>query len=254
MLPAPDKTLRERLGSPEGLAVFWLELGSPSLLELSLRARPDAIVLDQQHGLWSRGLLEVAVAAACPMLVRVKDGSAASIGQALDAGAEGVLVPLVETAEETASVIAAAHYPPRGRRSAGGIRPLGGDFAAYIETARRQTTVGVMLETVAAVANAQAIAETPGLDFVFIGTGDLALSIGCSSPDDPHLEEACRTVLAACRSVGVPCGIFTEDAARAAARIRDGYSMVVLADDIDVITSGFAGARSAFAAATAVAP
>ena len=80
------------------------------------------------------------------MLVRLADLQPASIAEALDAGAEGVLAPLVETAEQARALAAAAHYPPKGVRSGGGVRP-GRDFAAYVARARTQTIVGAMIET-----------------------------------------------------------------------------------------------------------
>lgn len=235
-----------------GVGAFWFSLGSPALVELSLPARPDAVVIDLQHGLWSRDGMEAALGLVPPgifTVARLPDGTAREIGQALDAGAGCVLVPLVETAAEALACVRAAHYPPHGRRSAGGVRPLGGDFASYVAGARARTTVGVMIETAAGVEQAEAIAATPDLDFVFIGTGDLALSLGCfPGTDEPH-EAACRRVLAACRSAGIPCGIFTTAAEDAARRLREGYALAVLANDIALVSTGFTNARAAFAGA-----
>src|SRR5213076_3019406 len=109
-----------------------------------------------------------------PILVRTAENSAISISQALDTGAEGVIVPLIETDEQAAAAVAAARFPPHGQRSGGGVRPLTRDYAA----ANDRTVVGVMIETERAVHNASAIANTKGIDFVFIGTGDLAISLG----------------------------------------------------------------------------
>src|SRR5690348_17893295 len=110
-------------------------------------------------------------------LVRVARNGAAEIGTALDAGAVGVIVPLVETAEEARQAVDAARYPPQGNRSGGGVRPLM-DFKRYVPAANEHVLVAVMIETKRGVANAAAIAATPGVDMVFIGTGDLALSLG----------------------------------------------------------------------------
>ena len=99
-----------------------------------MQAKPDAIVIDAQHGLWDRKSLEDTlgiVSSAAPVLVRVAENSLAAIGQALDAGAEGVIVPLIETDHEAAAAVAASRFPPEGARSGGGVRPLGGNFGSY---------------------------------------------------------------------------------------------------------------------------
>ncbi len=232
-----------------GLGAFWFALGSPGLVELALPAAPDVIVIDLQHGLWSRDALEAAlgqIPSTIPTIARLSEGSAGQIGQALDAGATSVLVPLVENAAEAAACVQAAHYPPFGRRSGGGVRPLGRGFASYVTEARARTTVGVMIETVTGVEQARAIAATPDLDFVFIGTGDLALSLGCFPDADQRHEAACRHILDACQAARLPCGIFTSGPEDAARRLREGYAMAVTANDIGLIAAGFASVRTAF--------
>ena len=183
---------------------FWLCTGSAALAELAAESGPDAVVFDCQHGLWDRGALAAAIPAVAPAtpLVRVAANLPHLIGDALDHGALGVIVPLVESAVEAAAAVGAAHFPPRGTRSGGGIRPLR-DFPAYVASSD-QTLVAVMIETQAGLANAAAIAATPGVDLIFIGPGDLGLAIGADT-----LEAGIATVLATARSAGVPCGIFT---------------------------------------------
>ena len=246
--PPRAAPLRTRLGREPAIGVLWLAVGSPSLAEMAGQTRPDAVVLDLQHGTWERASLESAVGLLrdVPVLVRTVDGSPGEIGRALDAGAEGVLVPLVETAAEAAEAVAAARFPPKGARSGGGVRPLSGDFARYCAQADATTLVGVMIETARGVANAAPIAATPGIDLVFIGTGDLALSLGCFPRVDARHEEACLAVLKACRQAGTPCGIFTGHTEAALARARDGYDLVVVANDIGIVTAGFGEAVARF--------
>lgn len=178
---APDKpSMRERIRAGEPIGVFWSVLGSPALVEVAVEAGPDAVVLDAQHGLWSRQAIEQVVGTAGrerPILVRTADGSPRSISEALDLGAEGVIVPLVETGEQAAQAAAASRFPPEGHRSGGGVRPLKSDFGAYYSRAVERTVVGVMIETALGLQNAGEIAATTGVDFVLIGTGDLALSL-----------------------------------------------------------------------------
>jgi kynurenine formamidase/2-keto-3-deoxy-L-rhamnonate aldolase RhmA len=241
--------LRHRIGQREPIGLFWMTLGSSAVLELAAQAKPDAIVIDAQHGLWDRTSLEHSVglvARAAPVLVRVAENSATAIGQALDAGSEGVIVPLIETDVEAAAAVAAARFPPEGTRSGGGVRPLARDFGQYYLDSIRRTVVGVMIETVRGVRNAAAIANTPGVDFVLIGTGDLAISLGGFPRVDARHGEACASVLQACRAAGVACGIFTLNAEAAIARRRDGYPIVVVANDIDIVAGGFSRAMKEF--------
>jgi 2-keto-3-deoxy-L-rhamnonate aldolase RhmA len=235
---------RRRLAGGDALQVIWLSLGSVAVAEIAARAGPDAVVLDLQHGLWDRTTLEAAVGIAtahCPVLVRVEENSPVAIGRALDSGASGVIVPLVESAGEAAAAVSAARFPPEGSRSGGGVRPLATGFGAYLEAAR-ETLVAVMIETAAGVDAAEAIAATPGVDMVLIGTGDLGLSYAHHPDAAERRESGCARVLAACSKAGIAAGIFTMDLASARARRAEGYRMVVLANDIETVRAGFAAA------------
>lgn len=240
-------TLAARLAQGPCLGVAWCALGSAALVEVAARARPDAIVLDQQHGLWERRELESAIGlvpSGIPVLVRVAENSALAIGTALDAGAEGVIVPLVESAEAAAQAVRASRYPPRGLRSAGGVRPLQ-DFERYAQGAQAVAAIP-MIETRAGLAQAGAIAAAEGVAMVFIGPGDLALSLGVAPGQAEHAA-ACAAIRAACAAAGIACGIFTATAEAAAARRAEGYRLVVVASDIGLATQGFAAAMQRFA-------
>ena len=104
---------------------------------------------------------------------------------------------MVETAAQAAAAAAACHYPPKGHRSGGGVRPLH-DFRAYVGAASEAIAVGVMIETKLGVKNAAAIAAAKNVDFIFIGPGDLSLSLETTPGSEPHAK-ACATVLKACR-------------------------------------------------------
>jgi 2-keto-3-deoxy-L-rhamnonate aldolase RhmA len=242
--------LRYRIDRGDYLGVIWLSLGSVAVAEIAGRMRPDAIVLDLQHGLWDRTGLEAAIGVVppeIPVLARVAENSAFAIGQALDAGAEGVIVPLIESRRQAARAVKASRYPPHGERSGGGARPLA-DYVDYHAASERGIIVAVMIETVKGLKNARKIAATEGVDLVFIGTGDLALSLGVFPQMEARHEDACREILDACRRHWTPCGIFTTSADAAAKRRAQGYRLTVVADDISLIGRGLAAATSAFAA------
>lgn len=241
--------LQARLHRGEALDVAWLALGSAALAEMAARSGPDAVVLDLQHGLFDRRELEAAVGCAgavVPVLARVAGNDALSVSTALDAGASGVIVPMIESAAEAELAVRLAHYPPRGLRSAGGVRMLT-DLPGYLAGIGKAPLVGVMIETVAGVDAAEGIVAAEGIDLVFIGTGDLAFSMGVV-PGDPALEGACARVLGLCEARGVPCGIFTADASEAVRRLGEGYRMVVSASDIALFAAGLASAQATIGA------
>jgi 2-keto-3-deoxy-L-rhamnonate aldolase RhmA len=253
MFDPEHPTLKSRIASGECLAVAWLALGSVAVAEATARARPDVIVLDMQHGLWERRDLEAAIGivpAQIPVIVRVAENTALSIGTALDAGAEGVMVPMVETAADAKRAFQFAHFPPHGLRSGGGVRPLQ-NFPAYV-AASSQIVVIPMIETAAGLAHASAIAKVKGLDMIFVGSGDLALSLQTFGGDPLKHVSACARIKRACDAASLPCGMFTGNQAAALAHQALGYSMVVVANDIDVVVRGFAGATDGFRQACGV--
>lgn len=234
LVPHP---LHPRPGQP--LRLHWLCLGSVAAAEMAALSGADALVVDLQHGLWERSSLDAAVALAgarCPVIARVADTRAVSISLALDAGAAAVLAPLIESAEEARELVALSHYPPRGRRSAGGVRPLMRALPA-MQQADGTVRVGAMIETTAGVAQAEVICAVPGLDFIFIGTGDLSLSLGAA--DAAQLPAACERVRQAAHARGLACGLFTGDATKARAALAGGFDMAVFASDVGALSHAF---------------
>ncbi|MEM0906811.1 MAG: aldolase/citrate lyase family protein [Pseudomonadota bacterium] len=244
--------LKPRLAQGPAVGAVWCTLGAPVMVEVACRFAPDLIVIDMQHGLFDRPGLEVAVGlSTVPVAVRTRDDHPASIGEALDAGAEGVIVPLIESAEAAAAVASSCRYPPDGHRSGGGVRPLA-DMAAHAAHANAGVVAGVMIETERGVEAASEIAAS-GVDLVFIGTGDLALSLSVA-PGSPDHEAACETVRTAAQDAGIPCGIFAMDAGSAAARAAAGYHLSVAAIDLDILAHGIKHSVETFRAAPLPAP
>jgi 2-dehydro-3-deoxyglucarate aldolase/4-hydroxy-2-oxoheptanedioate aldolase len=233
------RSLKPGLASERHLALIWLALGSAPMAEFAAHAKPDALVLDLQHGLWERGALESAIGAVgaqVPVIARCAENLHSAIAQALDAGAASVLVPLIETAADARRAVSAGRYPPAGLRSAGGVRPLLAGLEAML-AADREVAIGLMIETVEGVENVEAIAAVPGVDYLFIGTGDLCLSRGTS--DSEVIGRDCERVLRAATARGLPCGIFTGDASAARRALESGYRMAVCANDIELVKQGF---------------
>ncbi|MGB3831298.1 MAG: aldolase/citrate lyase family protein [Mesorhizobium sp.] len=242
--------LRRHIRERGTLALHWLVLGNPALVEIAEASGAEGVVLDLQHGLWERAGLEAAlrpIAGAPWRLVRLADHDRAGITTALDAGADGIIAPLVESAEQARNVVAAARFAPVGERSVGGVRPLAGDLQNYLRRAETGTAVGAMIETTAGLEAAEAIAATPELDFIFIGAGDLAVALGEFPAPGPRLAAALDRILAACRAAGIGCGIYSYNGEDARSRQAEGFAITVMTSDITAAQSGFCAAAAAYA-------
>ncbi|MEJ8568682.1 HpcH/HpaI aldolase family protein [Elongatibacter sediminis] len=230
-------TVRDHLREGS-LTLAWFSLGSIPLVEIGARTGHAAAVIDLQHGLWDRMSAYLAVSAIreVPVLMRAAANTDLAICEALDSGAAGVIVPYVETRAEAEAAVAAARFPAGGHRSAGSVRALA---EGLVECVAAKPVVGLMIESALGVENAAAIASVPEVDFVFIGPGDLALSLDSFPQVDDRHANACLAVQDACRFAGVPCGIFCMSAEDARARSGQGFAAVVPANDIGVVANGF---------------
>ena len=240
--------LRSRLRSG-CLTSTWLSLGCPAIVEVAAHAASDLIVLDLQHGLWDRASLESAVGLKPRdghVIVRVAENAPTAIGQALDSGASGIIVPMVESAEQARRAVTSAYFPPRGTRSAGGVRPLLEGFDAYRERIEADLLVGAMIETARGLEQVESIVRAVGIDFVFIGTGDLAVSLKAAGAPDAAHEDACQHIRATCTKADMPCGIYTGTPDEAARRRGEGFRFVVTATDLGVLSQGFSLAAAQF--------
>jgi 4-hydroxy-2-oxoheptanedioate aldolase len=224
----------------ETLVGYWVGLDSPASTEQVARLGYDYVCLDGQHGLFGysgmlAALTAVDAASAAVGLVRVAANDASPIGRALDAGAAGVIVPLVNSAEEAASAVAACRYPPAGVRSYGPGRPIrgAGRTLADVDAA---VTVLAMIETAQGLADVEVIAATPGLDGLYIGPSDLSVALGGAGAGDPSIADAFEAALArirrACEDNGIAAGLHTRSGEDAARRIREGFTFVSVAGDL----------------------
>ena len=214
---------------PGGAAIgLWATIPSPVTAELAARSGADYVVVDQQHGAVGPGellaMLQAVQAAGVPALVRVGSHDPWVIGQALDLGAEGVIVPLVDRPEEAAAIVAACRYAPEGRRSWGRVRGEAGD----------EPLVLAMIETRAGLEAVDEIVATPGLDGVYIGPSDLSLGLGgrpARKLEYPAVLEAIGTVRAAAEGAGVLCGLHCLNPDDARRFSGDGFPMVTAGGD-----------------------
>lgn len=241
--------LRKRMDAGESISAIWLLLGSPAVAECMAYCRPDVTVFDLQHGLWTRDSLEAAVGVVSQYsipLARTKSANPDHVETALEAGAAGIIVPFVEDAQTARAAIAATRYSPAGRRSAGGVRPLL-DFETYVAEQRASPPfVAMMIETVAGLEAVADIAAVDGVDLIFVGSGDLSLSLGTFPEEDERHTAAVRAIITAAGAAGRPTGVFTLSERTGALWRARGAQMTVLACDNQVLLSATEEARSAF--------
>lgn len=218
---------------------YWVLLDSPVGTERLARLGWDYIALDMQHGLMGySGMVNTMIAAAAhdvATLVRVAENGATAIGRALDAGACGVIVPLVDSAEEASEAVRYAKYPPRGIRSYGPMRSAL-RIGPSPEVSDAQTLVFAMIETPAGLEQVEQIVQTPGLDGVYIGPSDLRLAIGGADPADASVQAefdtALRRIRSAAESAGIICAIHNPSGEAAAQRLSQGFTMTTVAADL----------------------
>lgn len=216
----------------------WLSLANTHTAELLANAGFDWLCIDLQHGLLDyRDLLHMLPAistTATTPLVRVSGNDPKQIMKVLDAGAMGVIVPLVNNRDEAASAIAACRYPPDGMRSFGPIRAALYGGRGYAAEANDQIACIAMIETKEGIANLEEIVTTPGLGGIYVGPSDLALALGLPPNGDTeeplHLETVQR-ILDTCKRHKVPAGIHTSSLAWAQRRLAAGFEFVTLGSD-----------------------
>ncbi len=225
----------------------WLAIPHAFSAETMANAPFDSVTVDTQHGMVDfpdAVPMFAAMSAYAPTpLARAPWNDPAAIMKLLDAGAYGVICPMINTAEECARFVGACRYAPDGYRSFGPARGLlygGPDYAAK---ANDTIVAMAMIETAEAVDNVEEIMSVPGLDGVYIGPNDLAISLGNPPNPEPtaaNTVEACETVLACAKRRGLAAGMHTPSGASARDKIDKGYRFVTIANDARLLAAAAA--------------
>jgi 4-hydroxy-2-oxoheptanedioate aldolase len=242
--------VRRRLKAGEPSIGTWLSLPSPEAAEYCSQLGFDWLTIDAEHNpIDIRTLAQMFAAMAAtntaPM-VRIPWNSGENFKRVLDAGAWGVVVPMVRTREEAELAVASARYYPDGDRSVGGGRAamsFGTTGEHYLRHANNEVLVVLQIEHITGVENADAILSVPGVDACFIGPNDLAASMGIGlgvplESDNPALVEAIFEIRDACVRNGVAPGVHTSGAAGANQRIEEGFQFLALASELKYMLSG----------------
>lgn len=236
-----------------------LETGSPKLgaflllpdtlaTEIMVRAGWDVLTIDMQHGAIGYGqafaMLQVLSLGGAMRWVRVPSLDSELIGRMLDAGAEGIIAPMIETADQVEFLVASCTYPPRGRRSFGPLRPtLTEDMASYGAGANDRVLPVAMIETAAALDRLDDILAVDGLGAVYVGPTDLGISLGLPPAvdrTDPVFEAALARIVARAADHGVPVCMQASSRAYAKRLVDRGFALVTACSDTELLRGGAA--------------
>ncbi|OYU75789.1 MAG: 2,4-dihydroxyhept-2-ene-1,7-dioic acid aldolase, partial [Burkholderiales bacterium PBB5] len=205
----------------------------------------DSLTIDLQHVVVDYqamvGMLQAISTTPTVPVVRVPWLEPGILMKALDAGAYGVICPLINTREEAQKLVAYTHYAPRGTRSFGPVRALLYGGPDYPQHANDTIVTFAMIETATALDNLDSILSVEGLDAIYIGPSDLSLSLGCTPTMDdldPKAAEAVDHILARAKAHGVVAGIHNSGPEAALKRIAKGFQFVTVSSDARLIAAG----------------
>jgi 4-hydroxy-2-oxoheptanedioate aldolase len=234
--------LRDLLVSGETVVSAWMSIGSPYLAEVLSHCGYDTVTVDLQHGMFDLEtavtLLQAVGAGPATPMARCPSKDPAVIGKLLDAGAYGIVCPNINTADEALAFVRACRYPPQGERSFGPARGLLYGGPDYLEHADSTILTWAMIESASGLDNLDAILATPGLDGVYVGPNDLALSLGespAAGAAPGRTAEALAHVARTARDAGRWAGVFCGDSEIALRMIELGYDLVTPGNDAGVM-------------------
>ncbi len=239
--------LKEHWAAGRGALNGWCMIGDPFVAEIMAGQGFDSLTVDMQHGALDYAallpMLQAVRASGVTPIVRVPWRDPAAVMKALDAGAMGIICPMVNSAAEAAEFVSYMRYPPDGQRSWGPARAsvaMGG----YSTQANGEVLAIAMIETARGVENLDAIAATPGLDGIYIGPADLTLgSQGGRLPpgfdrQEPEMVALIDRILAACKANGLRACIHCGTPDYAAAAIGRGFDLTTVGDDMTYLAAG----------------
>jgi 4-hydroxy-2-oxoheptanedioate aldolase len=241
-----------RTGWAAGRAIIngWLSIASPFTAEIMAAQGYDSLTIDLQHGLIgyedATVMLQAMRASGVAPMARVPWLDPADVMKILDAGAYGVICPMINDRAEAERLVSYVRYPPTGVRSFGPTRANFSAGADYGMHADREVVCFAMIETTEAVANIDAIASTPGLDGIYIGPADLTLGLsGRRYPlgfdrEEPEIVAAIQHVMTRAHAAGIKAGLHNGTAAYAAKAIGWGFDLVTVSNDVRLLAGAAA--------------
>jgi len=236
--------LGRKLRAGERVVAAWSVLGEPAVAELLIREGFDTAVLDMQHGAYTvesaiRGIASVALAGA-PAIVRVPVGDFATASRMLDAGAAGVIAPMINSVEDARALASFAKYPPAGERSWGPHRALpltGLGPQEYFAQANDLQLAIPMIETRAALAALDDILAISGIDGVFVGPADLSIALTGGRTDiaHPDVDRALVQIVSRARAARKFAGFYCSNGKQARAMLARGFALCSVSVDSQLL-------------------
>jgi 4-hydroxy-2-oxoheptanedioate aldolase len=231
------------LDNGEPLLGVWLQLFNPVVGEMMGLCGYDLALIDMEHGLGSipdaSNMMRAVRGTGAASFVRVPMNDTSIIRTLMDQGADGIMVPMIETAEAALDVVKACRYPPKGIRGLAIGVARGSDYGMndqYVETVDQNMIVICQIETVLGVKNARAIAETDGVDMLFIGRNDLAADSGhILDLDHPEVDALVDEILAVSRAAGKKIGTVPSAGRGWKQLLSEGFDLVIPSSDIAIL-------------------
>jgi 2-keto-3-deoxy-L-rhamnonate aldolase RhmA len=237
-------SFRERLASGALLSGTWVKTPHPHVVEVLALSPLDLLVLDAEHAPFDRGTLDQCILAARaggkPVLVRPASSAHEHILNALDLGADGVILPHIRTAEEAAEAVKACHYTSGGRGYAGSSRAAGYTTKgmALHRADAKHVVIIAQIEDVEGVDNIDSIARVAGIDALFIGRADLTIAYAAETPEDAVVIDAVDRIVAAGKAAGRTTGMFLGRVGDVPMWRDKGASLFILGSDHDFLLQG----------------
>ncbi|HLP46180.1 MAG TPA: aldolase/citrate lyase family protein [Candidatus Kapabacteria bacterium] len=232
---------KKKLAQKQPLIGTLQELPATEVTEILALAGLDWLFVDMEHSAIDVSCMQHILQAGqkmCPCIVRSPSHDEVWLKKILDAGADGIIIPLVNSAEKAKEIIRFCKYPPAGSRSIGIARAqdYGMNFQKYVAEANEKVAVILQIEHIDAVRNIDAIVKVPGIDAIFIGPYDLSGSMGMTGQvNSPEVQQQIETVRKACIDAGLPMGIFTADPAEVKSLLEKGYSLIAVGIDAMIL-------------------
>ena len=237
--------LPEKFASDSTSFGCWLKVPSSATAEIAALSGFDYVCIDMQHGFSDRNDLIPMLQAVQPhsprAIVRVPSNEPSVIGWALDAGATGVIVPLVNSAEEAEKAVRACLYPSRGNRSMGPTRAERVFGEEYVQGVGDSIQCLPMIESLDALNNLESILSVDGVDSIYVGPSDLSVNLGLpkgNNDGNPKFDEALEKILSSCEKHGVVPGIHA-NSSLADIRQQQGFRILTVVEDDGAMSTGF---------------
>ncbi|TPW31051.1 2-keto-3-deoxy-L-rhamnonate aldolase [Martelella alba] len=255
-MPAASNIFKQGLRESKTQIGLWLGLGDASVAELAARTGYDWLLIDGEHG--PNGLRDIlsqlrAIASAgAPVhpVVRVRDDNRAEIKQMLDLGAQTLLVPMIESADQAREAVRSVLYPPKGVRGVGAALARASGYntvSDYLGTANDEVCLLLQVESMAGIAALDDILTVEGVDGVFIGPADLAADMEyLGQPGAEAVQVVVNDALKRIQAAGRASGILTSDMTLAAGYAEAGVDFLAVGSDVGVLLKGLRALRAAF--------